>query len=90
MRALPTNNPVVYFNFLVKSTTPTVVALSDIPNIALDVVIDGIVVLIPTIPLTSTLAAYLDYNRGKEVPRPALRVVILGGIIYTREDMGNV
>ncbi|GKF97850.1 hypothetical protein Tco_0293671, partial [Tanacetum coccineum] len=46
-------------------TTPTVVVLNDISNITPDVVIDDIVVLIPTIPLDSTLAAYLGHNSGK-------------------------
>nr|GFB16466.1 hypothetical protein [Tanacetum cinerariifolium] len=134
----------VPFNpFVLRGTTPTVVVLNDIPNITPNVVIDGIAILIPTIPLTSTLVAYLGYNSGKyilqllcndgeevknsvntiihlttlttylatltinpiitlpvcpvrppvlsprdaAVARPALRVVILGGIIYMREDI---
>ncbi|GKG62002.1 hypothetical protein Tco_0623719, partial [Tanacetum coccineum] len=28
--------------------------------------------------------------RGATVYRPALRVVILGGIVYAREDVGNI
>ncbi|GJT88016.1 hypothetical protein Tco_1069733 [Tanacetum coccineum] len=136
-------------------TTPTVVVFNDIPNITPDVVIEGIAVLIPTIPLASTLAAYLGYNSRKLIlqllcndggefrdssntiihltilttylatstiiptitlititissptttstnsstsspprdvatGRPALQVVILGEIIYTRENIGNI
>ncbi|GJT01319.1 putative ribonuclease H-like domain-containing protein [Tanacetum coccineum] len=39
-----------------------IVVLNDIPNIAPDVVIDGITILIPTISLITTLATYLGYN----------------------------
>ncbi|GJW80509.1 hypothetical protein Tco_0144484 [Tanacetum coccineum] len=102
------------------STTPLVVVHNDIPNIALDVVIDGITVLVHIIPLIATLVAYLSLGtsspivslflltgslvllaplptrppvpppRGAAVDRLALHVVILGGIIYTRVNMGNV
>ncbi|GJR22475.1 reverse transcriptase domain-containing protein [Tanacetum coccineum] len=104
----------------VPSTTPLVVVHNDIPNIALDVVIDGITVLVHIIPLIATLVAYLSLGtsspivslflltgslvllaplptrppvpppRGAAVDRLALHVVILGGIIYTRVNMGNV
>ncbi|GJX54635.1 hypothetical protein Tco_0283004 [Tanacetum coccineum] len=59
-------------------TTPTVIILGDIPNITPDVVIDGISILIPTIPLTSdvSLCRLLYSSLGR-----------LGGLgIHLRKD----
>ncbi|GKG62302.1 hypothetical protein Tco_0632206, partial [Tanacetum coccineum] len=49
----------------------TVVVCNDIPNIAPDVVIDGIAVLIPTILLIPTLVAYLGVEKSGTPSTPS-------------------
>nr|GFD16783.1 hypothetical protein [Tanacetum cinerariifolium] len=44
----------------------------------------------PVLPLPLPVRPHILPHLGAVVCQPVLRVVILGGIIYAREDIGNV
>nr|GEW68353.1 hypothetical protein [Tanacetum cinerariifolium] len=89
-------------NKLLVGTTISTVVHVNIPKITLDVVIDDVAILIHDVPWVVDVVAYLSDDvlpphllarptfrppLGVAVCQPALRVIILGDIIYAREDI---